>query len=466
MTHLEQDASDLALLFHFVLPTAIHSAIFLLASLAAMLLLNWQLALVAILPFPILYFVLSRIEPEVRSYYNRMFRAEADLRVAASDSLVGARVIRAFGQEQQELDRFDKPNRSAARLGFLADATAGTARPPMELVTELVLVCVWAGGAWALVHDQVSIGLLITFAGYLGRFFGPVGSLIELVQYWARASTGANRLFNLIDTGVRNERPNPQSDDSRIRGEIGLEGVSFSYTAGQPVLLSVDLRAAPGEMIGVVGHTGAGKSTLINLLARLYSPDEGVIRIDGRDIRDLDSASLRGQIGVVLQDTYLFLGSVRDNIAYARPDASLEEVMAAATAADAHDFIVRMPDGYDTVLGPRGIGLSGGQRQRLGIARALLLDPPLLLMDEATSSVDTETELRIQRAIERLVENRTTVIIAHRLSTLRLTSRLYVLDHGRVAETGTHSELIQAGGPYQQLVERQRRALHVIGVGE
>ena len=336
----------------------------------------------------------------------------------------------------------------------------------MELVTELVLVGVWAAGAWAVAHDQVSVGLLVTFAGYLGRFFWPVGGLVELARDWARVATAARRLLTLIDAPPDLPQPAPAGHRAPMQGGVALERVAFGYTTGRPALREVSLHAAEGEMIGLVGHTGAGKSTVINLLARLYDPDEGTVRIGGADVRSLAAADLGAQIGVVLQDSYLFLGSVAANIGYARPDAARERIVAAAMAADAHDFILQLPDGYDTELGPGGHGLSGGQRQRLAIARALLLDPPILLMDEATASVDTETELRIQTAIERLVHGRTVVVIAHRLSTLRLATRLYVLDDGRVVESGPHARLMRNGGFYQRLVERQQEALHVIGVGE
>ena len=466
MTRLEQDASDVALLFHIIAPSALHGGIFLAGSLAAMLLLDWQLALAAILPFPLLLIAFRRILPEVNSFFDRLFRAEAQLRTVTSDSLTGARVVRAFGGQQRELARFAVPNRESARLGYLAQAMVGTTRPPMELVTELVLVGVWAAGAWAVVRGQVTVGLVVTFAAYLSRFFWPVGGLVDLAEDWGRVATAARRLLALID--ARSDLPEPRQPRriSGARGGVALERVSFSYQPGQPALRDVSLHAAPGEMIGLVGPTGAGKSTVINLLARLYDADTGVVRVAGHDVRDLSGVDLAAQLGVVLQDTYLFIGSVAANIGYANPHATREQIIAAAMAADAHHFILELPDGYDTELSAGGQGLSGGQRQRLGIARALLADPPILLMDEATSSVDTETEVRIQGALERLVHGRTVVVIAHRLSTLRRAARLYALDGGRVVESGTHDQLMRAGGYYRRLVQRQREALHVIGVGE
>lgn len=466
MTRLEQDASDIALLFHIIAPSALTGGLFVAGSMLAMLLLDWQLAVAAILPFPLLFIVFRRIIPEVNSYFERLFRAEAALRTVTSDTLTGARVVRAFGRQQREMERFAAPNRAAARLGYLAEAMVGTTTPPMQLVTELALVGVWAAGAWAAARGQVTVGVLVTFAAYLAQFFWPVGNLVELAQDWGRVATAARRLLTLIDAPPELPEPARPRRGAPPPGGAALEGVSFSYHPGQPALREVSLHAAAGEMIGLVGPTGAGKSTVINLLARLYDVDQGVVRLGGRDVRELAAADLSGQIGVVLQDTYLFLGSVAANIGYARPAAGRDRIVAVAMAANAHDFIVQLPDGYDTELGPGGQELSGGQRQRLAIARALLLDPPLLLMDEATSSVDTETELRIQAAIERLVHGRTVVMIAHRLSTLRLAERLYVLDGGRVVESGPHARLMRNGGFYQRLVERQREALQVIGVGE
>ncbi len=466
MTRLEQDASDIALLFHIILPSAIHGGVFLAGSLIAMVVLDWQLALAVLLPFPILFVVFRRIFPEVDSLYERMFRAEADLRSVTSDSLTGIRVVRAFGRQRREMARFAQPNRTAARLGFRADAMMGTIRPPLELVTELVLVGVWAAGAWMIAREQVTLGLLITFAGYLGRFFHPVGELVGLIQDWAQVSTAARRLLQLIDSGASAYQSQGTASATRLQGHIILEQVGFAYEPGQPVLRNVNLTVGPGETVGLAGPTGAGKSTVLNLIAGLYTADEGRILLDDVDMCDFPPRALAGRIGVVLQETHLFLGSVADNIAYARPEADREDIVAAAKAANAHDFIVELPDGYETQLGSGGHNLSGGQRQRLAIARALLLDPPILLMDEATANVDSDTEQQIQQAIERVAHGRTVVVIAHRLSTLRTADRLYFMEDGRVVESGTHEELMDGGGSYRRLVERQRAALETIGVGE
>ena len=466
MTRLEQDASDIALLFHIILPSAIHGGVFLAGSLIAMVALDWQLALAVLLPFPILFVVFRRIFSEVDSLYERMFRAEADLRSVTSDSLTGIRVVRAFGRQRREMARFAQPNQTAARLGFRADAMMGTIRPPLELVTELVLVGVWAAGVWMIAREQVTLGLLITFAGYLGRFFHPVGELVGLIQDWAQVSTAARRLLQLIDSGASAYQSQGTASATRLQGHIILEQVGFAYEPGQPVLRNVNLTVGPGETVGLAGPTGAGKSTVLNLIAGLYTADEGRILLDDMDMCEFPPRALAGRIGVVLQETHLFLGSVADNIAYARPEADREDIVAAAKAANAHDFIVELPDGYETQLGPGGHNLSGGQRQRLAIARALLLDPPILLMDEATANVDSDTEQQIQQAIEHVAHGRTVVVIAHRLSTLRTADRLYFMEDGRVVESGTHEELMDGGGSYRRLVERQRAALETIGVGE
>ena len=287
------------------------------------------------------------------------------------------------------------------------------------------------------------------------RFYGPVESLCRLNHRFQRAATSAERVFEVLDTHPEViDQPGAMTMPP-IEGRVEFRGVHFGYEEDKPVIEDLNFVVEPGEMIGLAGHSGAGKSTLINLICRFYEPQEGAILIDGHDARQVNLKSLREQIGVVLQDPFLFNGTVADNIAYGHPESSLEQIVAAAKAANAHDFIMNMPDGYDTLVGERGTRVSGGERQRLSIARAILRDPRILILDEATSNVDTETESQIQGALERLVQGRTTFAIAHRLSTLKNSHRLLILDKGKLAEIGTHDELIEQDGIYAKLCRMQ-----------
>jgi ATP-binding cassette subfamily B protein len=294
------------------------------------------------------------------------------------------------------------------------------------------------------------------FLYYLAQLYGPLQGMTRIADWLSRAVTAAERVFEIVDTEpdvYDEENPEPLAD---IKGAITFENVSFGYEKGRRVVENINLSVAPGEMIGLVGHSGAGKTTIINLISRFYDPSEGVITIDGVDMRKVRVADLRSGLGIVLQEPFLFPGTISDNITYAKPDATPEEIMRAAKAANAHDFIMRFPDGYDTQVGERGVKLSGGERQRLSIARAILHDPRILILDEATASVDTETEKQIQEAIARLIKGRTTFAIAHRLSTLRNADRLVVMDKGKIAEMGTHEELMaKENGTFRRLVEMQ-----------
>ncbi len=328
--------------------------------------------------------------------------------------------------------------------------------PIIGLVMTSGQFIVWYVGGRQVINGVITFGILNMFLYYLAQLYGPLQGMTRIADWLSRAVTAAERVFEIVDT-----EPDVQDDDdpealSDIKGAITFENVSFGYEKGRRVVENVNLSVAPGEMIGLVGHSGAGKTTIINLISRFYDPSEGVITIDGKDMKKVRVSDLRGQLGIVLQEPFLFPGTISDNITYAKPDATPEQIMRAAKAANAHDFIMRFPDGYDTQVGERGVKLSGGERQRLSIARAILHDPRILILDEATASVDTETEKQIQEAIARLIKGRTTFAIAHRLSTLRNADRLVVMDKGKIAEMGTHEELMaKENGTFRRLVEMQ-----------
>ena len=412
------------------------------------------LAAATLLPIPLGGWLVHAVRQRLRHGFEQGNRAWAVMTSVLADTIPGVRVVKAFAQEAREVERFGKSNAHVIRVNDRVNAVWSFFGPMIGLLTQVGLLMVWSVGAWLVFHRGFRVGTLTMFLTLIARFYTRLESMSRMVQATQRAGASAQRIFEILDRVPTVPEPARPVHKERIEGSVEIAGVGFRY-GNRPILDDVRLSIRPGEMIGLVGPSGSGKSTLVNLVCRFYDVTEGSIKVDGVDIRNYPVEEYRKHIGIVLQEPFLFFGTIAENIAYGRPGASRAEVVAAARTARAHEFILRLPDGYDSLVGERGQSLSGGERQRISIARALLIDPRILILDEATSSVDTETEREIQEALDNLTRGRTTIAIAHRLSTLRKADRLVVLERGRVAEIGHHHELIQNTGTYARLHKAQ-----------
>lgn len=417
---------------------------------------NAKLALVTLVPLPLIAWMIHLVRDKLRTGFEKIDRVWGEVTNVLADTIPGIRVVKAFAQEKREAARFRDANKHNLAVNDKLNKVWSLFSPTVSLLTELGLLVIWCFGIWQISKGEITVGTLASFIAYSGRFYVRLDSMSRIVSVTQKSASAAKRIFDILDHVSSVPDPvNPVKLD-KVEGNIALREVGFRY-GNRAVNRGISLNIKAGEMVGLVGHSGSGKSTLVNLICRFYDVAEGAILLDGTDIRSFAVADYRRHIGLVLQEPFLFFGTIAENIAYGKPDATREEIIAAARAAHAHEFILRLPQGYDSMVGERGQGLSGGERQRISIARALLIDPPILILDEATSSVDSETEKEIQKALDNLVQGRTTIAIAHRLSTLHRADRLVVLDRGLVVEEGNHDELMAQQGAYYRLYEAQAR---------
>lgn len=423
---------------------------------AILISINAKLALVTLLPLPIIAWMIHQVRDRLRTGFEKIDRVWSQVSNVLADTIPGIRVVKAFAQESREATRFREANQHNLAVNDRINKIWSLFSPSVTLLTEVGLLLVWAFGIWQVSRNEISVGVLTAFLAYISRFYTRLDSMSRIVSVTQKAASGAKRIFDILDhVSSVPEASNPVHLE-KVTGKIEIANAGFRY-GNRTVIKNISLSIAPGEMIGLVGHSGSGKSTLVNLMCRFYDVSTGSISLDGVNIRSLPISEYRRNIGLVLQDPFLFFGSIADNIAYGKPNATRAEIVSAARAANAHEFILRLPHGYDSLVGERGHGLSGGERQRISIARALLIDPHILILDEATASVDTETEKEIQKALDNLVQGRTTIAIAHRLSTLHKANRLVVLDQGEIVEIGSHDELMLKQGAYFRLYQAQAR---------
>ena len=417
---------------------------------------NWQLALVEVLSIPIIFVLLGYFIQRVRPLFMAAQMKLGALNTVLQENLAGIRVVRSFAREPHEVQRYTAINQELSDVNIDVTRKFSVNFPAIFMVVNVTTLLVVLVGGFQVIGSTLSVGELVAFNSYLAVLIQPIFAFGFLSSFISRAAVSAERVFEVLDAKSDViEKPDAKTLPA-VQGRVEFKNVTFKFAGDErPVLSGINLVAEPGQTIAIMGKTGSGKSSIINLIPRFYDPNSGQILIDGHDVKDVTLDSLRGAIGIVLQDNILFSGSIRDNIAYGKPEATLEDVMAAAKAAQADAFISEMPDGYNTAVGERGVGLSGGQKQRVAIARALLIDPRILILDDSTSAVDAETEFQIQQALDKLMKGRTTFVIAQRISTVRDADKIVLLDNGRVMAQGTHEDLLANSSLYGEIIDSQ-----------
>lgn len=458
MSYVTNDVSALQSAMVENVVEMITETVILVASIVMMIYLDWKLFLVTFATFPVVLFFIDSFGKRIRKSGSRIQEAAADITSVLQEIASSPRVIKSFVREGYEVDRFDKENMNNFRANMKYAQLSSTLTPTIEFVAAIgVSIILWYGGN-SVINGSITAGSLVAFLTYAVNISNPIKRLSRVIGNIQRALAAAQRVFDVLDLPEDIKNAPDAKLLPKVKGDVRFNDVSFAYNDNEEVLSHVSFEVKPGEMIAFVGPSGAGKSTVASLLPRFYDATSGSITIDGEDIRKVTLNSLREQVGIVPQETVLFNGSVYDNILYGRLDATREEVEAAAKAANAHDFIMQLPNGYETMLGDRGMNISGGQRQRISIARAILKNPQILILDEATSALDTESERVVQEALDRLMVGRTSFVIAHRLSTIKNADKIMVLEKGQLIEQGTHDELMAMDGLYAHLYKIQYRS--------